>query len=200
MGNQLQEEWAFVTGAPILAAAFAVLATIVVWTVLHFLYRHRLEALNEEVGRLRADVERLQGRIDASPAAPAPVPIPAPPPSPTPPASAGLERKELNNILIRISNAISSAGSAVAGRGNYAPVLADMQSTLTTLRKAFDLPVPTLPERASQILCLRAGKRFLEEMQPYVRDRHIDEARDRAERLVPRLNDYVQSGGTGGLP
>lgn len=42
------------SGAPILSLLTLVLVIGIVWTVLHFLYKHRMDGLKEEIDRLRA--------------------------------------------------------------------------------------------------------------------------------------------------
>ncbi len=55
MGNVEQEaawwvkEWALVTGAPVLSVGFVLVTVAVVWVVVHFVYRERIDTLKEQV-------------------------------------------------------------------------------------------------------------------------------------------------------
>jgi hypothetical protein len=60
MGN-LQAQWEAVKGAPVLYVGAAVLIALAAWAVIHFLYRHRLDGMKEELDRERAEVTRLRG-------------------------------------------------------------------------------------------------------------------------------------------
>jgi hypothetical protein len=178
MGNQLQAEWAFLTGAPLLSAAFVILAVAVVWAVLHFLYRHRLEGLREELERQRA-----------RPSAPQPA-------SEVP--NLAEERDEYKDdqrrhrsILGEVASTASSIGYALGTQDHtgMSQAVPRLRAVLLTLTKAYDLKIPNLdgsPDR-----CLRAGSHYLMEIGAYLRLGHLDEARRCAERLSPKLDEYI---------
>lgn len=58
-GN-LQAQWEAIKGAPALYISAAVLIGLAIWAVIHFLYRHRLDGMKEELDRERAEVTRLR--------------------------------------------------------------------------------------------------------------------------------------------
>jgi hypothetical protein len=71
VGNQLQQEWQTVSGAPFLTIGAVVVIGLALWAILHFLYRHRIEGMKEEIDRLRA-------RAPTPPAKANPAPLSAP--------------------------------------------------------------------------------------------------------------------------
>lgn len=88
----------------------------------------------------------------------------------------------------------SSAGSIGYALGTRD--LADMhraipglKAVLLTLKKAYDLKIPELDGSAER--CLRAGEHYLTEVGAYLRLGHVEEARQCAETLSPKLDDYV---------
>ena len=178
MGKQLQAEWTFVTGAPLLSVAFIVVATAFIWGVLHFLYRHRIDGLKEEVERVRALPSQPQ-------------------PAPEAPILAE-ERDEFTDdqrrhraVLKEVAFAASAIGYALGteDRAEMSQTVPRLKAVLLTLTKAYDLKIPDLDGSAER--CLRAGVHYLREVGEYLRLGHLDEARACAETLSPKLEEYV---------
>lgn len=53
MGIDIEREWAAVTAAPTLFLGATIVVGGLIWVALHFLYRHRIDGLKEDVERLR---------------------------------------------------------------------------------------------------------------------------------------------------
>jgi hypothetical protein len=121
-------------------------------------------------------------------------PTPPPPPPAEKPSQADLIRRERNSTLIRIDRARKSARTAAVTGYDQPSALADLKSTLTILQKLYDLNTPSIANERQPTRCLDAGKRYLDVIYPYVRDGHIDEARECAEQMVPKLDEYVDKG------
>jgi hypothetical protein len=72
--SKFAEEWSLISSAPTSAIAYALSVTGVVWLVLHFIYRERIEALKEQINLAKAGAvtnpdrrksERRQAAIDS---------------------------------------------------------------------------------------------------------------------------------------
>jgi hypothetical protein len=77
VGNQLEQEWQTVSGAPFLTIAVVIVIGFALWAILHFLYRHRIEGMKEEIERLRARGQAPPAKADPSPPLSAPLARPA---------------------------------------------------------------------------------------------------------------------------
>lgn len=60
MKTTLSDQWAAISGAPIIFLASLFVVGGLIWAVIHFLYRHRLEGLKEELEILRGRMNILE--------------------------------------------------------------------------------------------------------------------------------------------
>jgi hypothetical protein len=102
------------------------------------------------------------------------------------------ERRE-QQISIDILATARSLGHAL-GEGSEAGMhnaIPGLRSTLLTLQKHYGLTIPSLPDAARPKRIMQVGGRFLREIDPLLRQNHINEARQRAEVLVPMLDAFL---------
>jgi hypothetical protein len=62
--GDLQTQWQAVRAAPLLYIAATAAIILLVWTILHFLYRHRIDGLKEDLGREERECGRLRHKLD----------------------------------------------------------------------------------------------------------------------------------------
>jgi hypothetical protein len=98
---------------------------------------------------------------------------------------------------IRIMRGMTATSSSVGyalgyrDRSHMAGALPGLRATLLTVAKAYDLQIPDL-DAAQTERSLKAGAHYLTEVGAYLRQGHVDEARECAATLSPKLNEYVQ--------
>ena len=59
-GNDLQAQWDAASEAPFLYIGAIAAVALVIWAILHFLYRHRIDGLKDELDRERREIARLR--------------------------------------------------------------------------------------------------------------------------------------------
>jgi hypothetical protein len=173
-----------VKGAPLLSAGFAIVALALVWGVLHFLYRHRISGLKDQIDSLKTETTRLRERITELAQARLEPMLPV---SIAPePAKTGSASRDLGLLAQRTLNNASYARSDVRGMRSTERALAEVMAVLVTLRKERGIRAPQPIGNAR--FDLEGACRLLEGVWPFLFHGHDDEARRFAEEWASKLD------------
>jgi hypothetical protein len=174
MGVNLQQEWQAVSGAPFLTLGAVLAIGAIIWAILHFLYRHRIEGLKEALER-----ERAMSHVTADKGAPSNEK--ALPTTGTSPAS--------RDLFVLIHRTMLDAAQARADSRNVRTAekqLPSIGAVLITLNKEKGLRIPVATGRPNTDLEMYC--RFLEKVAPLLRLGHDEEARQVAEDYSARMD------------
>lgn len=185
MGNQIQQEWATVSAAPFLTLGAIVVIGLAMWAVMHFLYKHRLDGLKEELdlerganARLRTDLDTLSSKSQSAP----------PPPSSVDPAREW-QLKRLD-AQVQVDQAKRSARISLndrRDRGGLDRARAKMESALLTAKKVYDIEIPAFSSNVD--IDLSNSIRFFDEVWPLLAADHLVEGREKAAEFAAKINE-----------
>lgn len=223
MGNQIAAEWGNVSGAPFLFIGAVLLVGLGIWTFVHFIYKAKIERLEQDVRSEQAEVSRLRAKLAEDPER-NPVASPRSSGAESHPTVTGPEGGASSNkvprqneeqapaqstppatdprkhALVRFTNAAYAAGMALGesspqGMGAAIPSL---ESALLSLEQAYEIAVPKLAGAKTPKRALTAFGDYAKLIGPFLKDGHIEEARHRAAYLCGRLDAFMR--GEGGRP
>jgi outer membrane murein-binding lipoprotein Lpp len=193
MGHQLQAEWANVSGAPLLFCGAVIAAALALWGFVHFIYKAKIDRLEQDVRSEQAEVARLRAKFGESSLAPN-HPVAPQGRKQAPPSERGALAKPLRQkALIEVDKAAYAARIALENnnRKEMLETLPSIKSALLTLAKAYEIRVPGLESPSAPDRALIAAGDYLTEIVPFLRGDHVLEARSRASSLSPSLEKYV---------